>query len=502
MTKELSSIKGKRNPFRVYYERSLYREILRNNDKSETVQKTIPRSLWFACFIIVLILLINHMYNDILITAKQGVNLWNVLISGRIGNFYELSIMKLSSSYYSAEQGAGYPFLTYVIMAIWNFPIWIVGKVARKVVVETFFAKVWIKMMLLLAYLLSVDLIYRIIRKINENKKDAILGAFFFASSLLIFMDTFVVSQIDILGVFFTLAGVYFWLEDKEGLFLLSFAIGIGIKYFPLLAFVTLIVNKNKNILSIIWRTAVVLAPSLFFQLIFGGSGNVSSMIDVFFATAFQMGVGMFLPFLFTVVFVVVANYLYKSKGDKRNVFFVIISLLLVYMSMRLFVNILPYWGIYIVPFLSLASMMTPTKRKEYLILETVLCAGTTFLDMIRFSWVYDGRLIRDMGLALKFFGLADKPGRSCWEAPNHLFTIIGVNSDYIKVIVYTIVLVCATFIVFYCSQTIFKEYIEENQIKHSEDDTMINRWFTTRFVANALVGLFPMIFHIVYTAL
>ena len=150
----------------------------------------------------------------------------------------------------------------------------------------------------------------------------------------------------------------------------------------------------------------------------------------------------------------------------------------------------------FISPFLSICIAMIRKRRKEAIFAETVLCGGLLFLHMGSFAGVYDGRLLREMKLTLKVFGLESITGKSAVKSPYDLFVLLGIDTNYVRTAIYTCILAAFIFI---CGFFL----TERRHIECSDyfDGKMLKKWYILRMIFNALLALFPMIFYLTYLA-
>ncbi len=107
------------------------------------------RTLWTITIIFIVFISCMHTYNDILVTAKQGLVFWDCLFSGRIFHFYEDAYVFCGNPYYPVQQYALYPFLYYLIFAIFELPIWILEKITGANVYNSIFGNIYSKAVLL-----------------------------------------------------------------------------------------------------------------------------------------------------------------------------------------------------------------------------------------------------------------------------------------------------------------------------------------------------------------
>ena len=55
------------------------------------------KKLWWALCIgtglLAAVLLVSHTYNDIVITTRHGINFWNILLDGKLLDFYKVNVL-------------------------------------------------------------------------------------------------------------------------------------------------------------------------------------------------------------------------------------------------------------------------------------------------------------------------------------------------------------------------------------------------------------------------
>lgn len=166
-------------------------------------------------------------------------------LQGHILDFYEWNASQ-------AQLYASYMPSTYILFAIWNLPVKLLGLQTQPQLEVSYWLMMWYKLLPTLFYLGSAVLMYRIARELELGEGKAKLCMYAFLTTPIAFYSQFLFGQYDSFTVFFMLLGIYYYLKDNRWLFVLFFALSIPFKYFPLLVFVPLLLLKEKTI----WRIA------------------------------------------------------------------------------------------------------------------------------------------------------------------------------------------------------------------------------------------------------
>jgi hypothetical protein len=163
---------------------------------------------WICAVGVMVLLLLSHTYNDILITARHGMNFWNILFSGDILHFFELNYAISGNVYYDVLQGCAYNILYYVIFAVWNIPMVLLEMFANVDVMNNILCIAYIKMITVAALIISVLVLRRILLLLNVDKQSHELLLFLYLTSTLMVAVAFIISQYDLVSVVFQLLGI------------------------------------------------------------------------------------------------------------------------------------------------------------------------------------------------------------------------------------------------------------------------------------------------------
>lgn len=371
------------------------------------------RTLWTITIIFIVFISCMHTYNDILVTAKQGLVFWDCLFSGRIFHFYEDAYIFCGNPYYPVQQYALYPFLYYLIFAIFELPIWILEKVTGANIYNSIFGNIYSKAVLLFFIYCALNAFVKVLKELGKEKEEVSLYAFLFTSSIILITSTCITSQYDIMNVFFILTGFYYWLRNDDRKFILFFAISINLKYFGLLFYIPLLLIREKNVKNIAIKTIIAVLPTLFFMLVFSnnsdptgvvGTSIVSSYISKFIVNDLQIGNHTVSSFVLISIISCTIAYFYRYRSEKEKRQLAIFVLLLFIGAFCLIARIIAYWAVLGVPVFLLAVAFSNGNENRTLFFETALGTAITVYQYFFFNWMYCAKTTSAMGILPALF--------------------------------------------------------------------------------------------------
>ncbi len=328
-------------------------------------------------------------YADITVTSQFGLVFIDSLIDLKPFSFYANA---LSSGI--APEGAVYDIGAYVIFGIWSIPIWILNKLFGLSALSTV-SLLWYKMLVLVALGGSIYYLYNISKIISCSNKIAAYSVLIYMLSATIFMPVFVVAQYDILALLFLLQGVYWYLKDDNRKFLIAFAIAMVIKPFPILLLLLMIVWKDKNILIIIKKLMQGCSLFVICKLLYmtnseyrNSAGSfMKSHSNSLFEFGIDGGAGTISYYVLTLLIVYAYAFLQKKGSTKK----LIILMFVIWAAFCSFVDIYPYWIIYIAPFMVMVVCVICYDNNNLLIFDLVANVCMIVALIINYSWVYGG---------------------------------------------------------------------------------------------------------------
>lgn len=226
----------------------------------------------YLCFWDYLIFLIlagicffSFQQNDLLHTAGCSYGYLN----GHILDFYD----------YCGSYGIHPSYMPsmYLIFAIWNIPMRLLGVVTVPTDQIPLIAVMWAKILPCILYMLSGIVIYAICMEIGMGQKKSKICTYASLTMPIGFYAQFIFGQYDIFMVFCILLGVYFYLKNKDFYFIFWFGIAITFKYSALLIFLPLLLLKTKSEWRIIMGCVGAAIPYAIEFLLYKGSEGFSN---------------------------------------------------------------------------------------------------------------------------------------------------------------------------------------------------------------------------------
>jgi hypothetical protein len=313
-------------------------------------------------------------------------------LKGHFFDFYDYN-----KSYFDVNP---YLPLLYVIFAIWNIPLYLTGYSTQ---VESFKLSqtalswgnvslpleiIWWKILLALIFFITVFLIHRISLLLLKSKNEQL--SLIFASSPIAIFCVFIFSQYDILSVFFTLLGFYYFLKKNFYKFAWFFSVAISFKFFALIIYLPLILISEKRFFHILKFIFIGFIITLIQLSIYWHSDIFIDEIFLLASSKVHGGTESKLIFISSmIIYFALCLFLhlkkFKSKYEESRA--AVFSSLLAYALMFLVVRWHPQWLIIIIPFL-VFSYSYIHHKKLLLFSDIVGMAGFTWYTFL--TWPHN----------------------------------------------------------------------------------------------------------------
>ncbi|MEI0510819.1 hypothetical protein [Brachyspira intermedia] len=358
--------------------------ILSNAKYFNTIIYSPKNSDYITFSIITILCFFSYIYSDVLVIFPFSVNFFNV---NPLNFFYE--VYQKVGSYHKPDD---LPYLSYVLYSILFLPLWIYSKI-KNITYYTWhheqfeigtFEIIYIKFLLLLFVILSSIIIYKICKKIGFDNEKSKLSSFMFITSPFTMIPVFIISQVEIIMIFFTLLGILDYLNNNKR-YLLWFAIAIPLKLFPFFILIPLVLLKEKQIKKIALYTIIPILPYIISSIIFK-SPNPSDRNLVAFGTL--MGYKIFGVSIFIIIYSLICLFSYLKDIKNNNEFnkltlyisFFVLSLITIVNT-----NFHMYWIVILSPFMSMLLLF----NNNNLYLKIALDFITTFFAAVYTSQFY-----------------------------------------------------------------------------------------------------------------
>ncbi len=295
----------------------------------------------------------NHI--DLLITAQHSY----AYLKGNILNFYD-ACYAMNETY-----SANYLPLTFIIFAIWNIPLMLIGKSPKAWGDWSNLFIFWNKLLPVLAFFLSAWILYKLVNEnLGMDKKKAKYVAYIYMTAPIAFFSQFMFCQYDIFTTLAMLVGMRYFFQSNGNRkkwiqFCICFGIAISFKYYAVLVFAVLLLLKEKNVWKILLSCIIAVLPCMlqagvylvfdrdaFIQAVFGFGvleyANASS-INIGLASIRLLPLGLCL--------IAAAAYLTKPKNKNEEISYSIFYICGMFCVLFSFMTWHPQWLLIAVPF-------------------------------------------------------------------------------------------------------------------------------------------------------
>lgn len=402
-------------------------------EKMSTVNNEKPlRWEWIILIISIVLFSCCYMYTDLPFSSAAGIRLLNCIAEGNLPMFYWSHYPGVENSVLAAgSTGGAYDVIIYVIFALYNLPLWIWEKITGLSFLLFYPLRVYVKGIIWLFSGVSAYFLYKIAVQCKVKKENAIWAPILFLSSGIFFATEVTIGGYDIISVAFSLLGIYGFLKKNDKCFLVSFGIAVATKLFAFWLFIPLLLLREKKIwkimLKILFIISFIAIPKAYFTIasrnrmlqqaveqsgetVEKAAEKVTSAVndviahsgvinDALFPTDYTATYTFFsirnLPLVFVGMFAVwICCYLMKSEVKEIEVIYLCALVMSIFIMT---VKVHPYWGILLVPYLSLLLVMNPTKIKENMFLELLISVGYVMNKAILYPWGFSMSQIERM---------------------------------------------------------------------------------------------------------
>lgn len=230
--------------------------------------------LYCICIMICYVLFVHV---DIIHTGCYSMG----ILYGHLGDLYDYN--------YQYGWESAYPISTYVMFALWNIPLRLIGFWRTPIAITDplvlpinqipLYVIWWMKLLPIIFFVLSAWVIYKIAFFVKMSRDKSILSAFAFLTTPIAFLSSIVLAQYDTITVFFVLMGVYYYLKQEHKKFVFFFAIAITFKLYALLFFIILLLLNEKKIIKICMDSVCVLGLYFLETLFSYGQGSYADEV-------------------------------------------------------------------------------------------------------------------------------------------------------------------------------------------------------------------------------
>jgi len=368
-------------------------------NKWNTMWKNITKEVkaweWIVLLVALLLPLISFLYADTNSIIRCGIDVTRSIAAGQFFDYYDFTLLDCDRG--NMMHPPTYDILFYLVVGIWEIPVAIIELAKGIYLKGNAPAMIYSKLLLLVFLIASAVVVYKIARQIALSEKIAAWTTFMFMSGGFMFAYLGVAGQYEIMGLFFTLLGVYCYLRNENWKFVLWFAIAVQFKFFPLFVFIPLLLLKEKNLIKIGIHMVCVMLPLAILRIPFLNDYNAmeqkneiqADMLDRIFRNRipiFETEVPLSLLFIGAVC---LYCYWKDEKEADRNydtIYISFLSFALLFLSFPFF----PYWLVYLTPWMALLFFMRREKAERRFMFEIGMTVCILLAQFSHFDWIFE----------------------------------------------------------------------------------------------------------------
>lgn len=464
-----------------------------------------PHPIEFAVALIaMLFFFLTYFYTDVAITTRSGIDFWTYLFHGQILDFYELS--KDMTFYDTLHCDALYDFTLYIVFAVWDFPLWVVERLFSIDALLSTPCLLWAKSIMLPFLAGCVIFLRKIGTLLGFSKEKSLWCQLIFLTSAFVISPIFVLCQYDIIGIFFSVVALYYYLKGDLKKFTVFMAVAVTMKTFALFVFLPLLLLKEKKMSKVCAYTLGCLSLFLGTQILFtllgttpAGSFLFAQMNKMMMGTL-TTGLGNASIFIMIYLAILLLCYLRTVDNDYELKLLAVYVPFVVWAAFFVFSESSPYWIILITPYFSLMVCENISRFKVNLWLDTLAGIGLILAQNLFFPWVFSYKWL----MPLMPFAKLVHPINTMVQENN--LSILG-EEEVLTTFTTTFGLpmclgifafaMLALIILNYPSKTSIKKTVTEKQDNFSTELHVERSVIWLRFAASVGVCLIPFFFYL-----
>ncbi len=345
----------------------------------KTLQEGLQVRDLVAYFLILLICFLLFQHGDLLHTTASSY----AYLNGHFLDFYDYNKPIF-------EQNVYFP-ITYAILAIWNLPLYVFGlttDVAKHGWLSLSIIEiVWPKLLLTLFFFATTIMTYKTAKVIaNGSRDEAKLVGGLFATAPVALFAVFIFGQFDVIGLFFTMTGFYYYMRKDYSRFAWYFSVAIPFKFFALIIFVPLLLLAEKRMVQLAKYSVIALSVTVLQIVIYweskGFRAGIFSIPSEKLSHLAELGLSPLnnAPYILVAYFIIcLYSFIKVPKSDSDCWKVSILITIATYGTMFSAILWHPQWLIITTPFFALATMYIKDKEKLYVI---------DIIGMLAFVWI------------------------------------------------------------------------------------------------------------------
>ncbi|KQO09817.1 hypothetical protein ASF06_06055 [Agreia sp. Leaf244] len=390
-----------------------------------------PNALdWALLIAISAVALVTFLYADAKTTFEHSFNFLDSVLAGRPQDFYQIAIENSTFGH-----PAVYDVPIYAIFALWNLPTYVLHHLTGFDYLNSLPAELWLKLMIVIFALAAARLMVAIAKTLGMTAARAKWVAFYFLSSMGLFIPVFVIVQYDIISITLMLAGLLAYLRGNTRSFLLWFLAANTLKLFGLFIFIPLVLLREKRLPRAFVQILIGVAGLLLCRLLYRGNlayvvstaGFNETMLARLRTAGFDWQANLSAPlFVIFLVGLVIFAYAKRTSSQRELQAF---ALYIAFAGFLVFCALVPlntYWIALVAPFAVLIIFANPRHLTLNSLLEVSIGASLFVIYALVGYSIYNSYLFTD----LLFGRLVPGADPQRFASPAEIFKALGVDDN------------------------------------------------------------------------
>ena len=356
----------------------------------------VSRWMWAVLALVLAFCLVNYSYTDLHLIARHSMNFWDVLFAGHPFTFYQTGTAMPVGAMNPQVGEVPYDIWVYLPLAVWNLPVYLWELFTGGSFETCLPAMIWIRLSAVLPFVGANWALLGIAGQLGHSRQQGLWACFVFSTSLYLLNGTFLLGQIDIMGLFFTLMGLWAYLRRDTKKFLLWFAMAISCKMLGLFVFLPLVLLREKRLWRIAGYTLTGMSLTLVSKILFFADKMATpKQFDerrfIRFLFDYQIELGGTSIALFALLFGGLLVFCWCSHvTEEQHGAWALWAVLAGYACFFVGANTFPYWGVLLAPCAPLLMLLRPGLAKQTLWLDLAVSGAYFAKELFKYGAVYD----------------------------------------------------------------------------------------------------------------
>ena len=360
---------------------------------------------WGLAFVLFMFVFMSFMYNDTVAFLMYEIKFAQAILHGNLREAYEPVVKVLAANGGEYSSLSVYDLPLNLVFGIWGIPLYLCSIRSGTLEItfpSSFWQMLYGKSILLLAFIISTILVYKVCRALDVDDKRSRWASYIYFTSSMAGYALAICGQCDIFAICLVLKGFLEYIRGHNKKFFVYFLIATQFKQFAFFMFVPLMLLADKNLLRAAGRVLLIALTTIICNLPLSmlALKEAFSQRSAFTRMMFYRLVSNYIPlhhkqvsliiFLLGALCVYCWTYKYDDNADLHEInshklFTALASMAILFTSFASY----PYWYMHMIPYLAIAAIYNSEHTDKILFFETIGIACVVFFNYGSYDWCY-----------------------------------------------------------------------------------------------------------------